>query len=84
MNRMPTSDRTNTAMNQRKMMGSMTSNANVPSGIAIAAQTYIGSTSRQAQCANARTVNGAVPTVSISSSVTAATRAPYTAATSGM
>jgi hypothetical protein len=56
----------------------------VPNGTATVAAIQIGSTSRQVQRRNSRTVNGALLKKSISSSVTAATRGSYTAATSGM
>ena len=52
-------------MNQRSTIGSITNSAKVPSGTAMAAAMYIGSTSGQVQSANARTVNGAAPSVSM-------------------
>ena len=65
---------TSAAMNQRSTVGSTTTSAMVPNGIAIAAAIVIGRTSRQVQRGKACTANGAPTVESISSSVGAAMR----------
>jgi hypothetical protein len=61
-------------MHHRSVIGSMMRSASAPNGTEIAAAIDIGATSRHVQWLKARTAKGAVPNVSIRSSVTAAKR----------